>query len=178
MFFFKKPDLQANLAPPMCSQAWQRQPQSMIAYSFEQAAEGPMWTTSDIGLYKLQTTEEQCPKGNLIRQALNSSEMNSALFFFIIFMRFYFSYFLNFFFFYFFSVFLVYLILLFIFLKYIVLIMLLQFSQFPPLFSPSTLYLQPSSIPPLSSCPWVVHISSLSPLFPIPFFISPHLPYA
>ena len=92
-FFFKKPDLQENLAPPMCSQAWQRQPQSMIAYSFEQAAEGPMWTTSDIGLYELQTTEEQCPKGNLIRQALNSSEMNSALFFFIIFMRFYFSYF-------------------------------------------------------------------------------------
>ena len=31
---------------------------------------------------------------------------------------------------------------------------------------------------PLSPHPWVVHISSMSPLFPIPFFISPHLPYA
>ena len=37
---------------------------------------------------------------------------------------------------------------------------------------------QLSSIPlPLSSCPWVVHISSLSPLFPMPFFISPCLLY-
>ena len=50
-------------------------------------------------------------------------------------------------------------------------IMLLQFSQFLPLFSPSTLphsTLQHSH-PRLSSCPWVVHISSLSSLFPIPF---------
>ena len=64
-----------------------------------------------------------------------------------------------------------------IFLK-VFLIMLLQFSQFFPLYSPSALPPQPSHIPPLSSCPWVVHISSLSPLFPIPFFISPHLFYA
>ena len=33
--------------------------------------------------------------------------------------------------------------------------------------------LKPPAFPPLSSCPWVVHISSLSSLFPIPFFSSP-----
>ena len=35
----------------------------------------------------------------------------------------------------------------------------------------------PCSIPPtLSSCPWVIHISSLSSLFPIPFFyLSPSI---
>ena len=64
----------------------------------------------------------------------------------------------------------------FLFLKYILLIMLLQFSQFFPLCPPSTLHpptLQHS--PALSSCPWVVRISSLSSLFPIPFLTSPHL---
>ena len=30
----------------------------------------------------------------------------------------------------------------------------------------------------LSSCPWVIHISSLSPLFPIPILTSAHLFYA
>ena len=40
----------------------------------------------------------------------------------------------------------------------------------------SALHPQPASIPPdLSSCPWLVHTSSLSSLFPIPFFTSPHL---
>ena len=37
---------------------------------------------------------------------------------------------------------------------------------------------RPSSIPPLSSCPWVIHISSLASLFPVPFLISPCLFYA
>ena len=46
----------------------------------------------------------------------------------------------------------------------------------PPLSSLHPATLQHS--PLLSSCPWVVHISSLSPPFPIPFFISPHLFYA
>ena len=32
-----------------------------------------------------------------------------------------------------------------------------------------------SSIPPLSSCPWVVHKSSLSSLFPTPFLSSPYV---
>ena len=56
--------------------------------------------------------------------------------------------------------------------------MLSQFSQFSP-FIPL-----PPCTPPtlqhasLSSCPWVVHISSLSSLFPIPFLISPHQFYA
>ena len=48
------------------------------------------------------------------------------------------------------------------FLKYILLIMLLQFSQFSPLHPLLPCTLHPSSIPPLSSCPWVVHISSLN----------------
>ena len=62
--------------------------------------------------------------------------------------------------------------------KYILLIMLLQFSQVLPLYPPSTLHPQTSSILPLSSCPWVVHTSSLSSLFPILFLTSPHLFYA
>ena len=47
-----------------------------------------------------------------------------------------------------------------------------------PSLSSSSLYPQPSSIPHLSSCPRVVHVSSLSPLFPIPFLTSPYLFYA
>ena len=54
-----------------------------------------------------------------------------------------------------------------VFIKYILLIRLLQSSHFPPLF----LYaLHIPSYPhplPLSSCPWVVHISSLASTFPI-----------
>ena len=34
------------------------------------------------------------------------------------------------------------------------------------------------SNPPLSSCPWVVQMSSLSSLFPVPFLTSPQLFYA
>ena len=62
----------------------------------------------------------------------------------------------------------------FYFFKVFLLIMLLQFSQVSPLYLPSN----PPAFPRLSPCPWVVHISSLSPLFPIPFFIFPHLFYA
>ena len=51
------------------------------------------------------------------------------------------------------------------------------FPIFPPL-SPLHLVLPSPPASPLSSCPWVVHISSLSSLFPIPFLISPHLFYA
>ena len=55
--------------------------------------------------------------------------------------------------------------------------MLLQFSQSSPLY-PLPPCTQHSSIPPpLNSCPLDVHISSLSPLFPIPFLTSPHLLY-
>ena len=68
-------------------------------------------------------------------------------------------------------------ILLFYFLKYFYWLCYYSFP-FSPFYPPSTLSPQPSSIPPLSSCPWVVRISSLSPLFPIPFFISPCLFYA
>ena len=42
-----------------------------------------------------------------------------------------------------------------------------------PLYSPSTLPPNAPTFPPLSSCPWVVHTSSLSPLFPIPFLSLP-----
>ena len=57
--------------------------------------------------------------------------------------------------------------------KYILLIMLLQLSQFfllcPAL--PSTLI--PSIYLHLSSCPWVMHISSFASPFPILYFASP-----
>ena len=60
--------------------------------------------------------------------------------------------------------------------KYIVLIMLLQLSHFfSPLF-PSALH--PTSYqhsPRISSCPWVVHKSSLASPFPILFLTSPCL---
>ena len=51
-----------------------------------------------------------------------------------------------------------------------------SFPNFPPLFPPlpCTPY-PPAFLSPLNSCPCVVHISSLSSLFPIPFFISRHL---
>ena len=59
------------------------------------------------------------------------------------------------------------------FLKYILLIMLLQFSQLYPFIPcpPCTLIL--SAFPPLSSFQWVVLISFLNFLFPIPFLTSP-----
>ena len=61
-----------------------------------------------------------------------------------------------------------------LFFKYILLIMLLQLSHFfSPLF-PSTLQPPlPLHPPTLSSCPWVVHISSLACVFPILFLTSP-----
>ena len=52
------------------------------------------------------------------------------------------------------------------------LLQLSQFSPFPPLLSTPL----PSSNPsPLSSCPWVVHISSSASPFPIMFLTSPCL---
>ena len=57
------------------------------------------------------------------------------------------------------------------FLKYILLIMLLQLSHFFFPFSPSPL--NPPSLQQsthLSSCPWVIHISSLASPIPILFF--------
>ena len=46
-------------------------------------------------------------------------------------------------------------------------------SKFFPLHPPSTLPPNPPASPHLSSCPWVVYISSLSFLFPIPFLSLP-----
>ena len=60
----------------------------------------------------------------------------------------------------------------FLFLKYFLLIMLLQFSQFSPFIPPPPCPPNLQHQPRLSSCPWVVHRSSLIPLFPVPFFIS------
>ena len=51
--------------------------------------------------------------------------------------------------------------------------MLLQFSQFLPLYVPSTLHPPMHQHFPISSCPWVVHTSSLSSLFPKPFLPLP-----
>ena len=53
-----------------------------------------------------------------------------------------------------------------------------SFPNFSPFIPPPPHTPQPSSIPPLSSCPWVVHISSLNSLFPTPFLTSPCLFYA
>ena len=66
-------------------------------------------------------------------------------------------------------------IILFIYFKYILLIMLLQLSHFPPFIPLLPAYLLPHSFPPFSSCPWVIHISSLATPFPILFLISPCL---
>ena len=51
--------------------------------------------------------------------------------------------------------------------------MLLQFPNFPHFIPPPPCTPQPSSIPCLGSCPWVVHVSSLSSLFPIPYLSLP-----
>ena len=59
--------------------------------SFQLAAEGRTWIASDIGFHQLQTISEQCPKRDPSRQAINSAEMNSTLFFFIMFVTFSFS---------------------------------------------------------------------------------------
>ena len=58
--------------------------------------------------------------------------------------------------------------------KSILLIMLLQLSHyFSPLYSPPPCTLPPSNIPPLSSCPWIIHVSSLASPFPILFITIP-----
>ena len=67
------------------------------------------------------------------------------------------------------------------FLKYILLIMKLQLSYPPPtwLYSPLPCISLPTHIPfPLSSCPWVIHISSLVSPFLILFLTSPCLLFA
>ena len=60
-----------------------------------------------------------------------------------------------------------------IFKKDILLIMLLQLVHFPP-FTPSCTP-PPSHIPPYSSSPWAIQISSLASTFPILFLTSPCL---
>ena len=60
-------------------------------------------------------------------------------------------------------------------LKYVLLIMLLQLSQFfSSLYFPLPCMPHPPEFHPLSSCPWVVHISSLASLLLILFLISPY----
>ena len=64
----------------------------------------------------------------------------------------------------------------FFFKKYILLIMLLQLSHyFSPLYSLQPYTSLPPAFPHLSSCPWVVHISSLASPFPTLFLTSPCL---
>ena len=49
---------------------------------------------------------------------------------------------------------------------------------FSPLYSPPPCTpppIPPPTFPPFSSCPWVIHISSLASTFPIPFLTSPCL---
>ena len=46
---------------------------------------------------------------------------------------------------------------------------------FPPLYSPLPCTTPPTHIPPLYSCLWVIHISSLAPTFPILYLPSPCL---
>ena len=53
-----------------------------------------------------------------------------------------------------------------------------SFPNFSPFVPPSALHPQTLQHPPhLSSCPWLVHISSLTSLFPIPFLTFLHLFY-
>ena len=63
----------------------------------------------------------------------------------------------------------------FTFKKYILLIMLLQLSHLPPFIPLHPEHPLPPILPPFSSCPWVVHISSLASTFPILFLPSPCL---
>ena len=46
---------------------------------------------------------------------------------------------------------------------------------FPPLVSLCHAHPLPPTFPPFSSCPWVIHVSSLASTFPILFLISPCL---
>ena len=59
-----------------------------------------------------------------------------------------------------------------LFFKYILLFMLFV-PFFSPLYAPPPCTLLPPAFPPLSSCPWVIHISSLASPFPILFLTSP-----
>ena len=45
---------------------------------------------------------------------------------------------------------------------------------FSSLYSPPPCTPPPTHIPPFSSCPWVIHVSSLTSPFPIPFLTSPY----
>ena len=53
--------------------------------------------------------------------------------------------------------------------------MLLQLSHFPPFTPLRPTHPLPPSFPAFSSCPWVIHISSLTSPFPILFLPSPCL---
>ena len=66
---------------------------------------------------------------------------------------------------------LVFIIYLFIFIDYAITVV----PFFPPLYSPLPCIPLPPAFPPLSSCPWVVHICSLTSPFPILFLTSPCL---
>ena len=55
------------------------------------------------------------------------------------------------------------------------LIMLLQLSHFPPFTPLHPAHPLPPTLPPYSSCPSVIHISSLASTFPILFLPSPCL---
>ena len=46
---------------------------------------------------------------------------------------------------------------------------------FPPIYSPHPAHPLPPEFPPFSSCPWVIHISSLASTFPILFLTFPCL---
>ena len=62
---------------------------------------------------------------------------------------------------------------LFYFLRYTLLIMLLQLSHFTPFIPFCPAHCLPPTFPLFSSCPWVVHISSLASPFPILFLTFP-----
>ena len=51
--------------------------------------------------------------------------------------------------------------------------MLLQLSHFPPFTPLHPAHPLPPTFPPYSSCPWVIHVSSLASTFPILFLPSP-----
>ena len=57
--------------------------------------------------------------------------------------------------------------------KHILLIILSQLSHFFLPLSSSAMHPPPTNIPALSSCPWVIHISTLASPFPILFLTSP-----
>ena len=64
-----------------------------------------------------------------------------------------------------------------IYFKYILLIMLFTVAPFPPFTPLHPAHPPLSHIPPFSSCPWVIRISSLASPFPILFLTSPSIFY-